>query len=277
MREKGARTIELTGSETPANERADIDQAAGPFDIAVVSLFPEMIEAAASVGICGRAAKAGLLRLTTVNPRDFAEGPHRMVDDRPYGGGPGMVMMVEPLREAIADARAQLPKAEVVYLSPQGERLAQRHMRQWAADSELVLICGRYEGIDERVIELDIDREVSLGDFVLSGGEIAALAVIDGVSRLVPGVLGCGESAAQDSFADGLLDCPHYTRPETVAGLKVPDVLLSGHHENIARWRLMQSLGRTKDRRPDLLAARELTDEEQRLLDEYVRERENDS
>ena len=242
----------------------------------VVTVMPQMFDVAGSGGVVGRALEAGQVELTVSNPRDYATGRHRTVDDRPYGGGPGMVMMVEPLREAIADARAQLPQAEVVYLSPQGERLGQSHLRNWAQSRELVLICGRYEGIDERVIELDVDREVSLGDFVLSGGEIAALAVIDGVSRLVPGVLGCEHSAEQDSFADNLLDCPHYTRPKEVEGLKVPNILLSGHHENIARWRLKQSLGRTSERRPDLLAKRTLGAEEQRLLDEYSSERSED-
>lgn len=242
----------------------------------VVTVMPQMFDVAGSGGVLGRALEAGQVELTVSNPRDYATDRHRTVDDRPYGGGPGMVMMVEPLREAIADARAQLPQAEVVYLSPQGERLGQAHLRNWVQSRELVLICGRYEGIDERVIELDVDREVSLGDFVLSGGEIAALAVIDGVSRLVPGVLGCEHSAEQDSFANNLLDCPHYTRPKEVEGLKVPNILLSGHHENIARWRLKQSLGRTSERRPDLLAKRTLGAEEQRLLDEYSSERSED-
>lgn len=242
----------------------------------VVTVMPQMFDVAGSGGVLGRALDAGQVELTVLNPRDHAEDRHRTVDDRPYGGGPGMVMMVEPLREAIADARAQLPQAEVVYLTPQGERLSQSLLHRWAQRREVVLVCGRYEGIDERVVELDVDREVSLGDFVLSGGEIAALAVIDGVSRLVPGVLGCGHSAQQDSFVGDLLDCPHYTRPEEVEGLKVPSVLLSGHHENIARWRLKQSLGRTSERRPDLLAKRDLNAEEQRLLDEYSSGRRED-
>jgi tRNA (guanine37-N1)-methyltransferase len=183
-----------------------------------------------------------------------------------------MLMKVETLRASIADAKTELPKASVVYLSPQGEPLTQQLVEELAALPEVILVCGRYEGIDERVIELDIDREISLGDFVLSGGEPAAVALVDAVGRLVPGVLGHANSAAQDSFSDGLLDCPHYTRPEEIAGLRVPDVLLSGHHGDIAKWRRKQALGRTWLRRPEIVEKQELSDEDQLLLDEFIRE-----
>ncbi|MDG1156188.1 MAG: tRNA (guanosine(37)-N1)-methyltransferase TrmD, partial [Litorivicinaceae bacterium] len=206
------------------------------------------------------------------NPRVYATDVHQTVDDRPYGGGPGMLMKVETLRASIADAKAELPRAPVVYLSPQGEPLTQQMVQELAALPEMILVCGRYEGIDERVIELDIDREISLGDFVLSGGEPAAVALFDAVGRLVPGVLGHASSAAQDSFSNGLLDCPHYTRPEEIAGLRVPDVLLSGHHGDIAKWRRKQALGRTWLRRPEIVEKQELSDEDQLLLDEFIRE-----
>ena len=238
----------------------------------VVTLFPTMVADALAYGVIGRAMDQGLVELTTFNPRVYATDVHQTVDDRPYGGGPGMLMKVETLRASIADAKTELPKATVVYLSPQGEPLTQQLVQELAALPEVILVCGRYEGIDERVIELDIDREISLGDFVLSGGEPAAVALVDAVGRLVPGVLGHASSAAQDSFSDGLLDCPHYTRPEEIAGLRVPDVLLSGHHGDIAKWRRKQALGRTWLRRPEIVEKQELSDEDQLLLDEFIRE-----
>ncbi|MEM7405936.1 MAG: tRNA (guanosine(37)-N1)-methyltransferase TrmD [Pseudomonadota bacterium] len=235
--------------------------------VAVVSLFPEMISGACGYGICGRALDAGLLELSTVNPREFAHDRHRTVDDRPYGGGPGMVMMVEPLRAAIGAARKAVGgTAKTVHMSPQGVPIDDAAVRRLAAEPALVLVCSRYEGVDERLIELEIDEELSLGDFVLSGGELPALALVDAMARQLPGALGHGESAQQDSFADGLLDWPHYTRPERVEGLEVPPVLLSGHHARIEKWRLHQALVRTAERRPDLLAERSLSEEEQAVL-----------
>lgn len=238
----------------------------------VVTVFPELVNAIGAVGVTGRAVEDGRVQLATFNPRDHALDRHRTVDDRPYGGGPGMVMMVAPLRAAIRDARLHAPGARVVYLSPQGPTLDQQRLTRFASGDGLVLVCGRYEGIDERLMALEVDEELSLGDFVLSGGEVAAMAVIDGVTRLLPGVLGCSDSALEDSFSDGLLDCPHYTRPEQVDGLTVPEVLMSGHHEHIARWRLKQSLGRTHERRPDLLQSRGMSEREMALLDEYLAE-----
>jgi tRNA (guanine37-N1)-methyltransferase len=226
---------------------------------AVVTIFPEMLGALCDHGVSGRAIREGLARVDTWNPRDFTRDRHRSVDDRPYGGGPGMVMMAGPLCAAIRAARAELgAQARVVYLSPQGQPLTQRRMETMAATrAPLVLLAGRYEGVDERVIEAEVDEEISLGDFVLSGGELAAMALIDGVIRLLPGALGHDQSAAQDSFADGLLDCPHYTRPELFEGRAVPEVLLSGDHARIRRWRREQALERTRSRRPDLLGERE--------------------
>ncbi len=221
----------------------------------------------------GRAATRGLLSLGLQNPRDYADDTHRTVDDRPYGGGPGMVMKFEPLAAAIGAAKAVLPAdSPVIGLSPQGQVFDQAVASRLAALPGMVLLAGRYEGIDERVVDACVDEELSLGDFVLSGGEIAAMAVIDAVVRLLPGVLGDDESAAQDSFMEGLLDCPHYTRPEQVDGRRVPEVLLSGDHARIARWRQQQALGRSYIRRPDLLARLKLTDEQQTLLDEYLRQ-----
>ncbi|MEM1174475.1 MAG: tRNA (guanosine(37)-N1)-methyltransferase TrmD [Pseudomonadota bacterium] len=235
--------------------------------IGVITLFPGEVRQLATFGVVGRALDAGLAQLDCVNPRDFAEDVHRTVDDRPYGGGPGMLMTVPPLREAITSARRQGP---VIYLSPAGRRFDQAAARRLAAMDDFVLVAGRYEGIDERLMERDIDEELSLGDFVLSGGEIAAMAVIDAVVRLLPGALGDAESATQDSFMNGLLDCPHYSRPERLDGQAVPEVLLSGDHANIARWREMQSLGRTWQRRPELLEKLELTAAQKALLDEYI-------
>jgi tRNA (guanine37-N1)-methyltransferase len=241
----------------------------------VVTLFPEAVETLGRFGVVGRAVERGLLRLGTVDPRNFTEDVHRTVDDRPYGGGPGMVMKVEPLAGAIRAARARLPEgSRTVVLSAQGRVFDQAVAREYAALPGLLLVAGRYEGPDERVIRMEADEELSVGDFVLSGGELPAMIVADAVARLVPGVLGDEASAAEDSFEGGLLDCPHYTRPETVGGMAVPPVLLSGDHAAIRRWRLKEALGRTWSRRPELLAGRELTAEERALLDEYIAERE---
>lgn len=241
--------------------------------IGAVSLFPEMYAAVTDYGITGRAVRDGLLTFTAWNPREFTHDRHRTVDDRPYGGGPGMLMKIQPLRDAIHAARESAPgRACVVYLSPQGEAMNQGVVESLATEESLILVAGRYEGVDERLISAEVDREVSLGDFVLSGGELAAMAVIDAVTRLIPGALGHAQSAEQDSFADGLLDCPHYTRPEVYEGQAVPDVLLGGHHDQIRRWRLKQSLRRTRERRPDLLDKRVFTDEERELLEEILNE-----
>jgi tRNA (guanine37-N1)-methyltransferase len=230
-----------------------------------------MFRAVTDFGVTGRAVKNGLLELQTWNPRDFTHDKHNTVDDRPYGGGPGMLMMVQPLRDAIHAAKAAIgDSVKVIYLSPQGRKLTQQGVEELAKSDSLVLVCGRYEGIDERIIQTEVDEEWSIGDYVLSGGELPAMALIDSVSRLVPGVLGKKASAEQDSFSDGLLDCPHYTRPESLDGLDVPAVLLSGNHEHIRRWRLQQSLGRTLLRRPDLLKNLALTDEQTKLLNEFV-------
>ncbi len=221
----------------------------------VISLFPEFVAALAAHGVVGRAGARGLIAIHGWNPRDYAEGNYRRVDDRPFGGGPGMVMMIDPLRAAIHAARAADPApARVVYLSPQGQRLDQRKVRALATEPRLILLCGRYEGVDERLLRAEVDAEVSIGDYVLSGGEPAALVLIDAIARLQEGALNDARSAEQDSFGtDGLLDCPHYTRPVEHALGKVPEVLLSGDHAKIARWRRMQALGRTRQRRPDLL------------------------
>ncbi|TVP14951.1 tRNA (guanosine(37)-N1)-methyltransferase TrmD [Shewanella sp. KCT] len=239
--------------------------------LGVVTLFPEMFRAVTDFGVTGRAVSNGLLELQTWNPRDFTHDKHRTVDDRPYGGGPGMLMMVQPLRDAIHAAKAAAgDKAKVIYLSPQGRKLTQQGVEELAKSERLILVCGRYEGIDERIIQTEVDEEWSIGDYVLSGGELPAMTLIDSVSRLVPGVLGKQASAEQDSFSDGLLDCPHYTRPESLDGIDVPTVLLSGNHENIRRWRLQQSLGRTLLRRPELFENLALTDEQTKLLAEFV-------
>ena len=239
----------------------------------VVTLFPEMVATIADFGVVGRARRNELVSVGFENPRDHTSDVHRTVDDRPYGGGPGMVMKYEPLAGALAAARQRAPEGSpVVYLSPQGAVFDQAAAKRFAALPGVILLAGRYEGVDERFIERHVDEELSLGDFVLSGGEVAAMAVIDAVVRLLPGVLGDDESAAQDSFMEGLLDCPHYTRPEEIDGRNVPDVLLSGDHAEIARWRMKQALGRTFERRPDLLEKLELSDEQQVLLDEYFKE-----
>ncbi|MCY9822400.1 tRNA (guanosine(37)-N1)-methyltransferase TrmD [Aeromonas media] len=241
--------------------------------IGVISLFPEMFRAITEHGVTGRAVKSGLLQIECWNPRDFTHDKHRTVDDRPYGGGPGMLMMVQPLRDAIHAAKqAAGDGAKVIYLSPQGRKLTQAGVTELATNQKLILVAGRYEGIDERVIQTEVDEEWSIGDYVLSGGELPAMILIDAVSRLVPGVLGDQASAEQDSFTDGLLDHPHYTRPELLDGLAVPEALTSGNHEVIRRWRLKQSLGRTWQRRPELINNLALTDEQESLLAEYVRE-----
>ncbi len=241
------------------------------FDI--VTLFPGMFEAVEGYGITGRAMKSGLLQLKTWNPRDYTHDRHRTVDDRPYGGGPGMVMLAEPLQAAIRDAKEDdAARARVIYLSPQGRPLDQQKLAELARQQRIILLAGRYEGIDERLIQSEVDEELSLGDYVLSGGELAAMVVIDGVTRLLPGALGHEDSAQQDSFAAGLLDYPHYTRPERLGGMVVPKVLLSGDHRAIARWREKQALGRTWQRRPDLLEKVELSERQRALLQEYLRE-----
>jgi tRNA (guanine37-N1)-methyltransferase len=241
----------------------------------VVTLFPEMFAAITASGITSRALEAGLYSLTTWNPRDFAADKYRTVDDRPYGGGPGMVMLAEPLERAL-DGIKLAGGGRVIYLSPQGRKLDHRKVMALKEERALTLLCGRYEGVDERLLERRVDEEVSVGDFVLSGGEIAAMALVDAVVRQLPGALGDAASALEESFADGLLDCPQYTRPERwpndTSGRTVPEVLMSGHHENIRRWRLKQALGRTWLRRPDLLEAKALNAEEKRLLDEFQRE-----
>jgi tRNA (guanine37-N1)-methyltransferase len=237
----------------------------------VVTLFPEMFTAVAGSGITSRALEAGLWSLTTWNPRDFTTDRYRTVDDRPYGGGPGMVMLADPLERAL-DGIKLAGGGRVIYLSPQGKKLDHRKVLEFSKEKSLTLLCGRYEGVDERLLERRVDEEISIGDFVLSGGEIAAMALVDAVVRQLPGALGDEASALEESFADGLLDCPQYTRPEVYAERRVPEVLLSGHHENIRRWRLKQALGRTWLRRPDLLEARALSTEERRLLEEFQRE-----
>jgi tRNA (guanine37-N1)-methyltransferase len=245
--------------------------------IDVVSLFPEFVQQVAGHGVVGRAVERGLVSMHGWNPRDFAEGSYRRVDDRPFGGGPGMVMMVDPLRACLAAVRAADPApARVAYLTPQGERLSQRKVRELAGRERLVLLCGRYEGIDERLVAAEVDEELSIGDYVLSGGELAAAVVIDAVARLQEGALNDGESAAQDSFGAGdddlpLLDCPHYTRPVEHPLGSVPEVLLSGNHAGIARWRRQQALGRTWLRRPDLLDEARLSPGDRDLLDAFRR------
>jgi tRNA (guanine37-N1)-methyltransferase len=252
--------------------------------IGVISLFPEMFDAITEFGVTGRAIRNGLIEFHKWNPRDFTHDRHRTVDDRPYGGGPGMLMMVQPLQDAIAAAKEAAEqnggKAKVIYLSPQGRKLDQAGVLELAQNDRLVFIAGRYEGIDERLIESVIDEEWSVGDYVLSGGELPAMNVIDAVARFVPGVLGHQQSAEQDSFSDGLLDCPHYTRPEVFessegAEMSVPKVLLSGDHERIRQWRLYQSLKRTWTRRPELLTDLALTAEQQTMLNSIKKEAKN--
>jgi tRNA (guanine37-N1)-methyltransferase len=237
----------------------------------VVTLFPEMFAAITKSGITSRALQAGLWQLSTWNPRDFTSDNYRTVDERPYGGGPGMVMLAEPLEKAL-DAARQAGGGKVIYLSPQGRKLDHPKVLDLAKESAMTLLCGRYEGIDERLLERRVDEELSLGDFVLSGGELAAMALIDACVRQLPGALGDETSAIEESFARGLLECPQYTRPEVYAGKRVPEVLLSGHHENIRRWRLKQALGRTWLRRPELIAQAQLNEEETLLLEQFRQE-----
>jgi tRNA (guanine37-N1)-methyltransferase len=243
----------------------------------LISLFPEMFDAVAGYGVSRRAIERKQVELQRCNPRDFTQDKHRTVDDRPYGGGPGMVMMNAPLEAALKASQEQAQRAvgqkvKTLYLSPQGVPLTQSLVKALAQEPGLILMSGRYEGVDERFIESHVDLELSIGDYVLSGGELAAMVVMDSVIRLLPGVLGHKDSAEQDSHSDGLLDCPHYTRPEIYADKPVPEVLLSGNHQRIEQWRLKQSLGRTWLRRPDLLSKRSLTVEEQQLLDEFKTE-----
>jgi tRNA (guanine37-N1)-methyltransferase len=241
--------------------------------IEVVTLFPEFVAGAVRIGVLGRAIERGRISVQATTPREFADDPHRTVDDRPYGGGPGMVLKIEPTRTAIRAAKARLPPGtRSVFLAADGARLTQAKAHEFAKLPGLLLLAGRYEGVDERLIEAEIDESISIGDYVLSGGELPALVLIDAVARLLPGVLGDDESAQQDSFSNGLLDWPHYTRPEVFEGRAVPEVLASGNHAAIQRWRLKHALGRTWLRRPDLIAATTLTPEQRRLLDEYVAE-----
>jgi tRNA (guanine37-N1)-methyltransferase len=241
--------------------------------VSVVSIFPELVKHVGEYGVVGRAVKRQILSLDCVNPREYADDVHRTVDDRPYGGGPGMVLKYEPTAKAIRAAKSGLPAGSpVICLTPQGRVFDQATARRLSGLQGMVLLAGRYEGIDERLIEAEVDEELSMGDFVLSGGEIAAMAVIDAVTRLLPGVLGDDESADQDSFMEGLLDHPHYTRPESIEGRQVPEVLLSGDHAGIARWRYKQALGRSFLRRPDLVKKLELNDEQRKLLDEFLKE-----
>lgn len=245
--------------------------------IGIISLFPEMFKAITDFGVTGRAVKQNLLQIECWNPRDFTFDKHKTVDDRPYGGGPGMLMMVQPLRDAIHAAKTAASvvddgEVKVIYLSPQGRKLDQIGVQTLASNQKLILICGRYEGIDERLIQTEVDEEWSIGDYVLTGGELPAMTLIDTVARFVPGVLGKQASALEDSFAEGLLDCPHYTRPEVLDGMPVPEVLMSGHHEQIRKWRLEQSLERTWLRRPELLDSLALTDEQRVLLNQIKKQ-----
>lgn len=241
--------------------------------IDVVSIFPEMFRAVTDFGVTGRAVERGLLKVRVWDPRNYARDKHRTVDDRPYGGGPGMVMRAQPLAQAIGAAcKEQLEGAKVIYLSPQGRRLDHPAAQELAVRPGLIMLAGRYEGVDERLLATEIDEEWSIGDYVLSGGELAAMVMIDAIARQLPGVLGDPDSVQEDSYAHGLLDCEHYTRPEVYAGRRVPEVLLSGNHEEIRRWRLKRSLGRTWLRRPDLLEGLTLDHESERLLEEFQRE-----
>ena len=238
----------------------------------VITLFPELVKAVITEGVVGRAARRGLIELSCVNPRDYAEDVHRTVDDRPYGGGPGMVMRSDCLLKSIRAERERLGETKVIYLTPQGKPIEQEMLRSLCETESVVLLCGRYEGIDERVIELEVDDEWSLGDFVLSGGELAAMVVVDGVTRLLPDALGHDDSAIEDSFSEGLLDHPHYTRPEKIEDLEVPEVLLGGNHQHIKKWRRRQALGRTFIRRPDVLQQKDLSEQDKILLDDFVKE-----
>lgn len=244
------------------------------FRVGVITIFPEMFRALTECGVSSRAVEQGLLELLLFNPRDFVEDLRRNIDDRPYGGGPGMVMQAQPIRRAIAAAREELDAARVIYLTPQGRVVNQAIIRELASGPPLIMIAGRYEGVDERLLEKDVDMELSIGDYVLSGGELAAMVLVDAATRLLPGALGHEDSAGEDSFMNGLLDCPHYTRPEVLDEQPVPAVLLSGDHARISRWRRKQSLGRTWLRRPQLLEQLDLDDEQRELLQEFIREHE---
>ncbi|WP_331828376.1 tRNA (guanosine(37)-N1)-methyltransferase TrmD [Candidatus Blochmannia sp. SNP] len=240
----------------------------------IITLFPEMFSPIINHGIIGRSIQNGIISITLWNPRAFTHNQHYNVDDRPYGGGPGMLMMIEPLKNAINQAKNELGNnIKIIYLSPQGKRLNQQYVRKFASEyQKLILVCGRYQGIDERLIQTEIDEEWSIGDYILSGGELAAMVLIDTMSRVIPGVLGNQDSKESDSFSKGKLDCPHYTRPKVFEGMKVPSVLLSGNHNNIVRWRQKQALGRTWIKRPDLLNDIQLTNKEKELLAEFKNE-----
>ena len=241
--------------------------------IGLITLFPEMFDALLEYGISSRAVKNGLLEVKCFNPRAYAVDYHNTVDDRSYGGGPGMVLMAEPLRKSIKEARNWIgAKTKVIYLSPQGQVLTQKGVQLLSSESSLIFISGRYEGVDERVIDLEVDEEWSIGDYVLSGGELPTMVVMDTIIRQLPGALGDQLSAKQDSFSEGLLDYPHYTRPETYEGLKVPDILLSGNHENIRQWRLKESLKRTLFKRPELLSGLSLNKEQEEMLDSLMKD-----
>lgn len=242
--------------------------------IDVITLFPELVAAVVEHGIVGRAADKQLLKLVLWNPRDYTSDKHRTVDDRPYGGGPGMLMKVEPLQACIDAVRQQSPDAKLVYLSPQGQLLKQAMLKQSAQAGNLIFLCGRYEGIDERLIQLEVDEEWSIGDYVISGGELAAMVCIDAITRHIPGALGHQDSAQLDSFSEGILDCPHYTRPEEINGHRVPEVLLNGHHQQIMDWRDKQALGKTWLKRPDLLQGKQLDARQQGLLQDFITESE---
>jgi tRNA (guanine37-N1)-methyltransferase len=245
--------------------------------IDVISLFPEFVGQISGHGVVGRAQERGLLSVHGWNPRDYASGNYRRVDERPFGGGPGMVMLIDPLRDCLVAARAaDTAPAKVIYLSPQGERLTQPKVRELADRERVILLCGRYEGVDERLVAAEVDEELSIGDYVLSGGELAAAVVIDAVARLQEGALNDAESAVQDSFEDGLLDCPHFTRPVEHTLGDVPPVLMSGNHAEIARWRRQQALGRTWLRRPDLIDGKTLSKSDRQLLDAFLAERSAD-
>jgi tRNA (guanine37-N1)-methyltransferase len=237
--------------------------------IDVITLFPEMVEQVIKYGVVGRAADQNLLDLECWNPRDYTADKHRTVDDRPYGGGPGMLMKVQPLEETIQAVRQKNPQAQLVYLSPQGKPVDQDMLAKQVDAGSVIFLCGRYEGIDERLVQQEVDQEWSIGDYVISGGELAAMVCIDAMTRLLPGALGHEQSAQQDSFSDGLLDYPHYTRPEEYKGIKVPEVLMNGNHRHIEDWRERQSLGRTWQRRPDLLKLIVLDDRQQALLNDF--------
>lgn len=240
----------------------------------VITLFPELVEQVIACGVVGRAAEQQLLELHCWNPRDYTQDKHRSVDDRPYGGGPGMLMKVQPLQDAIGAVRQDNPAARLVFLSPQGKLIDQQMLQDQVAEKSVIFLCGRYEGVDERLLQSEVDEEWSLGDYVISGGELAAMVCIDAMTRLLPGALGHEASALQDSFSDGILDCPHYTRPEDYQGVRVPQILLDGNHAEIDAWREQQALGRTWQRRPELLERLELDDRQRALLEEFIAEQE---